>query len=90
MKNKIDNFLKYFTPIILIMILFRTCGIGSEQKRIKNDINQLKENFVNKEEFNKSLSELMWRWLELEEMSDKNKIPINQLKNERKTNLDIE
>jgi len=86
----IDKILKYATPIILILVLFRTCGIGSDQKRIKDSLVRIENNMVSDSEMNIKLSEFMWRTLELEEMSDKNKIPINQLKNERKEHIIIE
>ena len=84
---------KYFNIIILVLlllILFRSCGIGSEVSRlnkkftiIENKVDSLDKKVINEKILNKNLQNNMWDFLELEELSDKNKIPINQLKNER-------
>jgi hypothetical protein len=84
---------KYFNIIVLVLlllILFRGCGVGNEVSRlnkkftiIENKVDSLDKKVINEKILNKNLQNNMWDFLELEELSDKNKIPINQLKNER-------
>jgi len=84
---------KYFNIIVLVflfLIFFRSCGAGSEISRvnkkitiIENKIDSLEKRTITEKTLNKNLQNNMWDFLELEELSDKNKIPINQFKNER-------
>ena len=87
------NFVKYLDWIILVFVIFtffRTCGAGSDITRMKKDIEVLKqETLVNREE-NITKEEMIeiikntpnWRTLEIEELSDKNRVPINYFKND--------
>ena len=47
---------------------------------LTTSINILEETIVNESETRDIMDEVMWKFLELEELSDKNHIPINELK----------
>lgn len=80
--------------VLVILIFFKTCNtnntiIKSEKKvsykinKIDSLINKINEENINRDEMIELIKETpFWKSLELEELSDKNKIPINQLKNE--------
>lgn len=76
--------------VILMLLFFRTCGVGREISKLNKKIitieckiDSLEKNQITEKQLNKNLQNNMWDFLELEELSDKNKVPINQLKNER-------
>ena len=80
-------------PLVIIMF-FKTCttnnNIESTESRFKGDITKvdslikkINENYVTKEKMVDLLKTTPnWKTLELEELSDKNRIPINKLKND--------
>lgn len=80
--------------VLVILIFFKTCNtnntiIKSEKKvnykinKIDSLVNKINEENINRDEMIELIKETpFWKSLELEELSDKNKIPINQLKNE--------
>lgn len=94
MKN-VTNFLNQWGILITIFLLFvltiKTCNnsskIGNLEKRVANEFDkiqvQLDTNMISEVRMIKIIKTTAnWRSLELEELSDKNQIPINQLKNE--------
>ena len=85
--DKIKSFVSEYglmiTLGIIIILFFRTCGLSRHNDKVAKDLKTLKENVITKEEMQKMLDEQMWDLLEIEELSDKNKIPINSLKHQR-------
>lgn len=89
------KYIEKFMPIIVIvfcmMTLFRTCGVGSDIKRtnkrlteIENKIDSLNKITITEEKLkNKLETTIMWETLVLEELSDKQKMPINHYKNQK-------
>ena len=87
-----EKYQKYFTLATLILCLFtflKTCGTASELTRIKRDIESLNKK-VNKMDSTSIKQDQMvriiketpnWKTLEIEELSDKNKVPVNYYKN---------
>jgi hypothetical protein len=71
-------------------LFFKSCGTTSKLKTIEKENESLKtkvdslSGIVLTESEMKQLLEgtVMWRTLEIEELSDKNKMPINHYKNE--------
>ena len=99
MKSILENLEKwiiYGFYLMFILTFINTCNSCSRNKdqvRLKKEIiNQQKEidslsnEIVNEKEMKKMLDDNMWKFLELEELSDKNHIPINELKYKDKQN----
>ena len=87
-----EKYQKYFTLATLILCLFtflRTCGTSSELKRIEKNIEELNKKVyqmdsasIKQEQMVKIIKETPnWKTLEIEELSDKNKVPVNYYKN---------
>jgi|TARA_Y100000389_G_scaffold14609_1_gene12964 hypothetical protein len=81
-------------PLILIMFL-KTCGTNSKIEKINKELViktqkldslitvSINKPFISKDEMIFLLKNTPnWKTLELEELSDKNRIPINKLKND--------
>lgn len=82
MKN-FEKYIHYVMLALVVLIFFRTCGVGSDVTRMKKEIEVLKDENVTKVELIKIIKETPnWRTLEIEELSDKNRIPINYFKND--------
>ena len=87
--EKFEKYLNYVITLFLILILFRTCGISSELKRQDKKINEVVSNIhkmdslsIKKDDMVKIIKETPnWKTLEIEELSDKNKVPVNYYKN---------
>jgi hypothetical protein len=87
--EKIEKYLNYVITLLLILVLFRTCGISSELKRQDKKINEVEKNIrkvdslsIKKDDMIKIIKETPnWKTLEIEELSDKNKVPVNYYKN---------
>jgi hypothetical protein len=87
--EKIEKYLNYVITLLLILVLFRTCGISSELKRqdkkineITNKVNKVDSLSITKDDMIKIIKETPnWKTLEIEELSDKNKVPVNYYKN---------
>ena len=90
MKN-IEKFLPFIVIGFSLLTLFRTCGVGSDLKRtnkklieLETKIDSLNKITVTEEELQKKLENtIMWETLVLEELSDKQKMPINHYKNQK-------
>jgi len=80
--------------MLLIIVFFKTCTTNNRIEKTENRVNihlqhidstvvRIKEENITREEMVKIIEETpFWKSLELEELSDKNRIPINQLKNQ--------
>ena len=87
-----EKYQKYFTLATLILCLFtflRTCGTSTELKKIEKNIevlnkkvNQMDSTSIKQEQMVRIIKETPnWKTLEIEELSDKNKVPVNYYKN---------
>ena len=84
-----EFFKKYasiFTTVLLLLVLFRSCGTGSDVKKLKAEVQTLKQDLNEKVVTQEQLIEIIkntpnWRTLEIEELSDKERVPINCFKN---------
>lgn len=93
-KKFVDGWGTIISFVLVILIFFKTCNttnnIKKSEEKINNQIqkvdslvNNINENIITTEEMVKLIKETpFWKSLELEELSDKNRVPINQLKNE--------
>ena len=90
--EKIQKYLPLATFILVFLLFFKSCGTSSKLKNIEKENQALRTkvdsltNVVISESDMKQILEntVMWRTLEIEELSDKNKMPINHYKNENK------
>lgn len=85
----------YLMFILTIINSCNSCNSNRGQTRLKKELINLKlevdslynivqkKPFLTKEEMKQLLNENMWKFLEIEELSDKNHIPINQFKHNR-------
>lgn len=85
--EKIKNYLPYATLILVLFTLIRSCGTGSELSRINKNVNQrldsIQKSVVTQQQLKETLKTTpLWKTLEIEELSDKNKMPINHYKSE--------
>ena len=83
--DKIKSFVSEYGLMIalglIIILFFRTCGLSRHNDKVAKDLKTLKENVITKVEMVKIIKETpAWTTLEIEELSDKNRIPINSLK----------
>lgn len=82
--DKVKSFVSEYGLMIalglIVILFFRTCGLSRHNDKVEKELKTIKENVITKEEMQKMLDEQMWDLLEIEELSDKNKIPINSLK----------
>ena len=87
-----QKYQNYFTIAILVLCVFtflRTCGTASELTRIQKNIDginkkihQMDSTSIKQEQMVKIIKETPnWKTLEIEELSDKNKVPVNYYKN---------
>ena len=87
-----QKYQNYFTIAIMVLCLFtflRTCGTASELTRIQKNIevlnkkvHQMDSTSIKQEQMVKIIKETPnWKTLEIEELSDKNKVPVNYYKN---------
>jgi hypothetical protein len=87
--EKYQNYFTIATLTLCLFIFLRTCGTSSELSRIEKDIdslnkkvNQLDSTSIKSNEMVKIIKETPnWKTLEIEELSDKNKVPVNYYKN---------
>lgn len=90
--ERVQKYLPLATFILVFLLFFKSCGTSSKLKNIEKENEFLKTKvdsltgIVLTESEMKQLLEgtVMWRTLEIEELSDKNKMPINHYKNEVK------
>jgi hypothetical protein len=87
--EKYQNYFTIATLTLCLFIFLRTCGTSSELSRIEKNINslnkkvhQLDSTSIKSNEMVKIIKETPnWKTLEIEELSDKNKVPVNYYKN---------
>ena len=87
--EKYQNYFTIATLTLCLFIFLRTCGTSSELSRIEKDIyslnkkvHQLDSTSIKSNEMVKIIKETPnWKTLEIEELSDKNKVPVNYYKN---------
>jgi hypothetical protein len=88
--DKIKNYLPITTFVLVFLIFIKGCGTGSQVKSTQKDVEILKTKvdslsniLVTQDEMVKLIKETPnWKTLEIEELSDKNNVPINHYKNE--------
>jgi len=96
--NFIDKWGGRLSFILVVIIFFKTCttnikiervqkSLTNQLSHIDSTVNEINQKTIVYEEMIKIIKETpFWKSLELEELSDKNKIPINKLKNEYEVN----
>ena len=79
--------------MLIILVFFKTCNTNNKilktEEKVSNKlnvmdstVNTINNKVISQEEMVVLIKETpFWKSLELEELSDKNRIPINQLKN---------
>ena len=84
--------------IVVVLIFFKTCNTNNKivksEERINNKlivvdstVNAISKKVITTDEMVTLIKETpFWKSLELEELSDKNRVPINQLKNNSENN----
>lgn len=90
MKN-LEKFIPYITLFLCFVTLFRTCGISTQEKKmnqklevIETRLDSLSKITITEEKLKYKLeTTIMWETLVLEELSDKQKMPINHYKNQK-------
>lgn len=87
--NNIEKYLNYVVFALIFLVLFRTCNISNDIKKMRQDVekvskqvNKLDSTSIKKPEMVRIIKETPnWKTLEIEELSDKNKVPVNYYKN---------
>jgi len=88
-----EKFQKYLIPAIFVLVLlsfFKGCGTSTQVKSTNKEVeiltkkvDSLSNIILTQEEMTKLIKETpSWKTLEIEELSDKNHMPINHYKNE--------
>ena len=94
--NFIDQWGGRISFLLILIIFFKTCTtnkkvekvqttLSNQIEQIDSTVNVINGKTISTDEMIEIIEETpFWKSLELEELSDKNKIPINKLKNEYK------
>ena len=85
--EKFKSYLPYVTLVLVLFTLIRSCGTGSELSRMNKNVNQrldsIEKSVVTEKQLKDALKTTpLWKTLEIEELSDKDHMPINHYKNE--------
>jgi hypothetical protein len=88
--EKIQKYLPLATFILAFFLFFKSCGTSSKLKNIEKENQNLKTKVdsltgivVTEQEMRNILeTTTLWQTLEIEELSDKNKMPITHYKSE--------
>jgi hypothetical protein len=88
--EKIQKILMITGLVMILLVFFKSCGTSTQVKILTKENKSLNQkvdslmNIVLTEQEMKNLLEntTMWKTLEVEELSDKNNMPINHYKNE--------
>lgn len=85
--EKFKSYLPYVTFVLVLFTLIRSCGTGSELSRMNKNVNQrldsIEKSVVTEKQLKEALKTTpLWKTLEIEELSDKDHMPINHYKNE--------
>jgi len=95
--NFVDTWGVRLTFILVIIIFLKTCSTNSRVEKVENNltykikeidstINVINGKTISTDEMVEIIEETpFWKSLELEELSDKSRIPINKLKNDYKS-----
>jgi len=90
--KKINAFIKEYGMIIVlilsILMFFRTCSISNEQQKITKQVKAVEQKvdsipskFITKADVKQIMeTTVSWESLVVEELSDKNKVPVNELR----------
>jgi hypothetical protein len=96
--NFIDKWGGRISFLLIVIVFFKTCTTNIKVEKVEKNLNtQLQEidsviteinhKTISVDNMSKLIKETpFWKSLELEELSDKNRIPINKLKNEYEVN----
>lgn len=87
--EKYQNYFTIATLTLCLFIFLRTCGTSSELSRIEKNIDSLNKKVHQMDSTSIKSNEMVriiketpnWKTLEIEELSDKNKVPVNYYKN---------
>ena len=90
--EKIQKYLPLATFTLVFLVFFKSCGTTSKINKLEKQneklmvmLDSIGSNNVKTSELKPILENtVLWRTLEIEELSDKNKMPINHYKNEVK------
>jgi len=88
--EKIQKYLPITTLVLVFFIFVKSCGTTSQLKNIEKEnkalnykVDSLNKIVVTEEKMRNILeTTTLWQTLEIEELSDKNKMPITHYKNE--------
>ncbi len=88
----VKKYLPLATFILVFLVFFKSCGTSSKVNKLEKQneklmvmLDSMHRNTVKTSELKPILENtVLWRTLEIEELSDKNKMPINHYKNEVK------
>ncbi len=84
MKKFIQENFTIIALVFMAFVLFKSCGDSREITKLRKDYDSLQVKIVTEEEMKDIIkSTPNWKTLEIEELSDKNKTPINYFKNEQ-------
>ena len=84
--KKIKENLEWILLVLLVFVLFRSCGTGSEVSRSKKQVDSINTKMVTEQKMRDIIKTTPnWKTLEIEELSDKEHVPINHYKNEKET-----
>lgn len=88
----VKRYLPLITFILVLFVFFKSCGTSSKINKLEKQNEKLISTLDSMYRGTVKTSELqpilentvLWRTLEIEELSDKNKMPINHYKNEER------
>lgn len=88
--EKVQKYLPITTLVLVFFIFAKSCGTTSQLKNIEKEnkdlthkVDSLTEIILTEQEIKNILENTtLWQTLEIEELSDKNKMPINHYKSE--------
>lgn len=84
--EKLKQWSPMITLVLMVLILFRSCGTGSDVNKLKKEVEELNKKVVSQQQMIEVIENTVaWKSLRIEEISDKEKISINalQAKNEK-------
>jgi hypothetical protein len=96
--NFIDKWGGRISFLLIVIVFFKTCTTNSKLERVEKNmvyhiqsidstVNTINLKTISADDMEELIKETpFWKSLELEELSDKNRIPINKLKNEYEVN----
>ena len=84
--EKLKQWSPMITLVLMVLILFRSCGTGSDVNKLKKEVEELNKKVVSQQQMIEVIENTVaWKTLRIEEISDKERISINalQAKNEK-------